>query len=155
MYVHYLSFYFYANMTQLLICLSTSKIRKSYYYPNSVQNLASKISKSGWQQINYAETVIKKRINRLGRFSCKNYYIKIVFTSFKIGSWFIAKYHIPSGLRSRIVYKFSCAGCKTCCIKEVYKHLTSDKTSHIYKHGCNWDFFSGGGGGGQVHRDLK
>ena len=66
----------------------------------------------------------------------------MVFTSFKIGSWFSAKDHIPSGLRSRVVYKFSCAGCNACYIGEtnrhlstrVNEHLTSDKSSHIYKH---------------------
>ena len=34
------------------------------------------------------------------------------FSSFKIGSMFGMKDPIPGGLRSRVVYKFVCAGCK-------------------------------------------
>ena len=50
---------------------------------------------------------------------------------------------IPSsGLRSRVIYKFSCAGCSACYIGEVNRHfasricehLSSEKHSHIFKH---------------------
>jgi len=57
-----------------------------------------------------------------------------VFTSFKDP--------IPAGLRSRIIYKFSCAGCSACYIGEtnihfatyIREHPASDKHSHILKH---------------------
>ena len=62
----------------------------------------------------YSSSIAKKCINRLVRFYCKNLNIQMVFTSFKIDSWFSAKDYIPSGLRSRVVYKFSCAGCNAC-----------------------------------------
>ena len=55
---------------------------------------------------------------------------------------FSVKDSVPPGLRSRVVYKFSCAGCNASYIGEttrhictrVREHLLSDKTSHIYKH---------------------
>ena len=45
-------------------------------------------------------------------------------------------------LRTRIVYKFSCASCNACYISEasrhfstrVDEHLSSDRSSHVYKH---------------------
>ena len=48
----------------------------------------------------------------------------------------------PAGLRSRVIYKFSCAGCSTCYVGEtnrhfatrIREHLSSDKNSHIFKH---------------------
>ena len=68
--------------------------------------------------------------------------IKLLFTPFKIKSWFGAKDPIPAGLRSRVIYKFSCAGCSACYIGEtkrhfatrIREHLASDKHSHIFKH---------------------
>ena len=49
---------------------------------------------------------------------------------------------IPRGLRSRVVYKFACAGCNACYVGEttrhfstrVREHLVTDKASHIFKH---------------------
>ena len=49
---------------------------------------------------------------------------------------------IPAGLRSRVIYKFSCAGCNACYIGQtnrhfatgIREHLASDKHSHIFKH---------------------
>ena len=49
---------------------------------------------------------------------------------------------IPSDLRARVVYKFSCAGCTASYVGEtvrhlatrVNEHLVSDRTSHIRKH---------------------
>lgn len=68
--------------------------------------------------------------------------IKLVFNTFKLRNLFSVKDSVPPGLRSRVVYKFSCAGCNASYIGEttrhictrVREHLLSDKTSHIYKH---------------------
>ena len=87
-------------------------------------------------------TIISKRIQRLSKFYCKGLIVKIAFSSFKIGAWLSLKDPIPCGLRSRVVYKFSCAGCSACYVGEtcrhfstrVNEHLTRDKASHIYKH---------------------
>ena len=49
---------------------------------------------------------------------------------------------VPDGLRSRVVYKFVCAGCNACYVGEtcrhfstcVREHLLSDRASYIFKH---------------------
>ena len=49
---------------------------------------------------------------------------------------------VPDGLRSRVVYKFACAGCNACYVgetarhfsKRAREHLASDRASHIFKH---------------------
>ena len=49
---------------------------------------------------------------------------------------------VPQRLRSRVVYKFTCAGCSACYIVETTPHIctrvreyvVSDKASHVYKH---------------------
>jgi len=60
----------------------------------------------------------------------------------KIGNLFGVKDLIPCGLRSRVVYKFACAGCNACYVGEITRyfssrvreHLVSDRASHIFKH---------------------
>ena len=55
---------------------------------------------------------------------------------------FGVKEPIPGGLRSRVVYKFTCAGCNACHVDEtvrhfsmrVKEHLASDRASHIFQH---------------------
>ena len=45
-------------------------------------------------------------------------------------------------LQSRVIYKFSCAGCSACSVGEtkrhvatrIREHLSSDKHSHVFKH---------------------
>ena len=68
---------------------------------------------------------------------------KLVSTpSFNIKSWFGVKDLIPAGLRSRVIYKFSWAGCSACYVGEtnrhvatrIPEHLSCDKHSHIFKH---------------------
>ena len=55
---------------------------------------------------------------------------------------FSVKDSVLQSLRSRVVYKFSCAGCNASYIGEttlhicarVREHLLSDKSSHVYRH---------------------
>ena len=73
---------------------------------------------------------------------CKNLDIKLVFVPYKIKNLFSAKDAISKLSRSRVVYKFSCAGCSACYVSEtnwhlatrVREHLTSDKNSDIFQH---------------------
>ena len=68
----------------------------------------------------------------------------LAFSSFKICSTcvFSVKDPIPLDLCSRVVYKFSCAGCNACYIGEtsghisthIREHLSRDRNSHIYQH---------------------
>ena len=56
--------------------------------------------------------------------------------------WNEVKDSVPRELRSRVIYKFTCACCNACYIGEtgrhfstrVREHLSSDKSSHIFKH---------------------
>ena len=53
---------------------------------------------------------------------------------------FSSKDSVPNGLRSRVVYKFACAGCNACNVGETAphfstrarEHLASDRASHIF-----------------------
>ena len=66
----------------------------------------------------------------------------LAFSSFKVGSLFSVQDPVPNGLRSCVVYKFSCAGCAACYVGEttrnfntrVREHLETDRASHIFKH---------------------
>jgi len=87
---------------------------------------------------------ILKIINDTSKFRyCNDLDIKLVLSSFKIGNDLCGvKDPIPGGLRSRVVYKFTCAGCNACYVGEttrhfstrVRAHLAVDKASHIFKH---------------------
>ena len=63
----------------------------------------------------------------------------LAFSSFKVGSLLSVKNPIPSGLRSCVFYKFSCAGCAACettrhFSTRVREHLETGRASHILKH---------------------
>ena len=84
----------------------------------------------------------QRRIKKSVHTFSSNLDIELVFTPFKIKSWFGVKDPIPAGLRSRVIYKFSWAGCRACYVGEtnrhvatrIREHLSSDKHSHIFKH---------------------
>ena len=84
----------------------------------------------------------QKRVRHLIKRYCNDLDIKLVFSSFKIGTLFGVKDPVPGGLRSRVVYKFACAGCNACYVGETTRHfstrvrenLVSDRASHIFKH---------------------
>ena len=65
-----------------------------------------------------------------------------MFTSTKIKSFSSAKDSVPRYLKSRVVYKFSCAGCNSCYVGEttryldtrIEEHLKKGKKSAEYKH---------------------
>ena len=97
----------------------------------------------------------RKLINRF----CKLIEIKFVCSTFKIKNFFNVKDPFPDRLRVRIVYQFSCASYNACYVgetsryfaKRVREHLSSDRSSHVYKHlqalesdcrtSCNLDCF--------------
>ena len=101
-----------------------------------------------------AQQRVRKLINRF----CKPFEIKFVYSTLKIKNLFNVKDPLPDRLRTRIVYKFSCASCNACYVGEtsrhfstrVHEHLYSDSSSHVYKHlqalescrtSCNLDCF--------------
>ena len=87
-------------------------------------------------------TVAQSKIRRLVNRYCNDLDIKLVFTTFKLRNIFSVKDSVPRELRSRLIYKFTCACCNACYIGEtghhfstrVREHLSSDKSSHIFKH---------------------
>ena len=92
--------------------------------------------------IGYFSSIIEKRIRRVSQFYCNNVNIVLAFSYFKVVSLLSVKDPIPSGLRSRVVYKFSCAGCAACYVGETTQHfstrsrehLETDRASRIFKH---------------------
>ena len=87
-------------------------------------------------------TVAQSKILRLVNHYCNDLDFKLVFTTFKLRNLFSVKDSVPSELRSRMIYKFTCACCNACYIGEtgrhfftrVREHLSYDKSSHIFKH---------------------
>ena len=87
--------------------------------------------------------IAQTKLRQLLKHYCKaDLDIKLVFSTFKLRNMFSVKDSVPQGLRSRVVYKFSCAGCNASYIGETTRHLRtrarehllSDKSSHVYRH---------------------
>jgi len=87
-------------------------------------------------------TVAQSKIRHLVNRYCNDLDIKLVFTTFKLRNLFSVKDSVPRELLSRVIYKFTCACCNACYMGEtgrhlstgVCEHLSSDKSSHIFKH---------------------
>lgn len=67
-----------------------------------------------------------------------------MFTPFKVGCLFGVKDLIPRGLRSRVVYRFSCGGCNACYgltnrhfATGIREHLSPDKNS-LWVRNCHY-----------------
>ena len=92
-----------------------------------------------------AQRSIRKLANRL----CKPIDLRLVLTTFKVRNLFNVKDAVPEGLRTRVVYKFSCASCNACYVGEtsrhfstrVREHLLSDRSSNGFKHLQSSEFF--------------
>ena len=76
-------------------------------------------------------THVQRRIKNLTQRYCKNLDIKLVFAPYKIKNLFSAKDAISKLSRSRVVYKFSCAGCSACYVGETNRHLAIQKFGFI------------------------
>ena len=92
---HYL-FNSFASTSRTFAATSSNVSRTHYYKSPFVDPFSS-----------YAQ----RRIKHLTRRYCKNLDIKLVFVPYKIKNVFSAKDAISKLSRSRVVYKFSCAGC--------------------------------------------
>ena len=110
----------------------------------SIQNTTSQ-GKQYFYKLPYLgrfSTIAQSKIRRLVNRYCHDLDIKLVFTTFKLRNLFSVKDSVPRELRSRVIYKFTCACCNACYIGEtgrhfstrVREHLSSDKSSHIFKH---------------------
>ncbi|CAH3121911.1 unnamed protein product, partial [Pocillopora meandrina] len=92
--------------------------------------------------IGHFSAITQKKIRHFIKRYCNDLDIKLVFSSIKIGNPFGVKDPVPDGLRSRVVYKFLCAGCNACYVGEtcrhfstrVREHLVIDRASYIFNH---------------------
>ena len=57
---------------------------------------------------------VQKRLRGLVQCYCTDNEIQLAFSSFKVGSMLSVKDPVPLDGRSRVIYKFSCAGCNAC-----------------------------------------
>jgi Reverse transcriptase (RNA-dependent DNA polymerase) len=92
--------------------------------------------------IGFVSNLTNQKIRNIVSKYCVGIDVKLIFVSFKSGSYFSLKDPLPKCLQSGVIYKFVCAGCNACYIGEssrhlktrIDEHLGKDKSSHIYKH---------------------
>ena len=124
------------------------KVIKKYlnYKFSSNQNQLKNTSDVHYFKLPYISNLShhnKNKLSKLWKEFCKeNVKIKLVFTSFKIKSYFSNKDPIPDDLKSFLVYKFTSASCSSSYIGEVCRHfktrikehIKKDNKFHIFKH---------------------
>ena len=77
----------------------------------SIQNTTSQ-GKQYFYKLPYLgrfSTIAQSKIRRLVDRYCHDLDIKLVFTTFKLRNLFSVKDSVPRELRSRVIYKFTCA----------------------------------------------
>ena len=92
--------------------------------------------------VGHFSVTAQRSIRRLANQLSKPIDIRLVSTTFKIKNLFKVKDAVPEGLRTRVVYKFSCASCNACYIGKtsrhfstrVREHLLSDRSSNVFTH---------------------
>ena len=70
------------------------------------------------------------KIRQLCKCFCKDLNIKLVFSTFKIKTFFRFKDQIPTALKSFVVYEFTCAGCNSRYIGETSRHFSMQIKEH-------------------------
>ena len=123
--------------------LKRARSYKARYIALSILRTKTKLNE--WRLVLYRERV------RLMCFTCWlrsglshfiNMDLRLVLTTSKVRNLFNVKDAVPEGLRTRVVYKFSCASCNACYVGEtsrrfstrVREHLLSDRCSNVFKH---------------------
>ena len=84
----------------------------------------------------------ERRLRKVVKRFCNDLDIKLAFPSFKIRNIFSVKDPVPSDPRSRVEYKFTCAGCNACYVGETFGHISTriqeyqgrDRPSYIFQH---------------------
>ena len=69
---------------------------------------------------NFAQRKVRTLIKKY----CSNLTIKLAFGSFKVKNLIKVKDSVPRSLRSRVVYKFTCAGCISVYVGETCRHIS-------------------------------
>ena len=87
--------------------------------------------------------IAQTKLRQLLKHYCKaDLDVKLIFSMFKLRNMFIVTDSVRLGLRSGVVYKFSCGGCNASYIGEtthhicthVHEHLLLQKSSNVYRH---------------------
>ena len=126
----YLDYKFSSNQNQLKDTPGVHFFKLTY-----IGNLSHHIKKK-------RSKLCKEFFKLFKEFYKENFNIKLVFNSFKIKNYFSYKDPIVDGLKSFLVYKFTCASCSSSYIGEtcrhfktrIEEHIKKDNKSHIFKH---------------------
>ena len=77
--------------------------------------------------------IVQTKLRKLLKRYCKaDLDVKLVFSTFKLRNMFSVKDLVPQSLRSRVVYKFLCAGCNASYIGETTRHICA----RVREHSC-------------------
>ena len=121
----------------------TDKVIKKYldHKFSSNQNELNETSDVYYFKLSYIRNFSHHSKNKLSKLCKENFYIKLVFNSFKIKNYFSYKDPVPDDLKCFLVYKFFCASCSSSCIGETCRHFKTRieehikvNKSHIFKH---------------------
>ena len=69
--------------------------------------------------IGFYSSYTRKKISSIINKYCKDLNVKVIFSPFKLCNIFSPKDFIPDSLKSRVVYKFTCAGCGARYVGEI------------------------------------
>ena len=75
--------------------------------------------------------IVKEKVRHLSTTFCKNITVQLVFSSFKIGSYFSYKDMVPPLFKSRVIYEFVCLGCNAKYIGLTTRHLGTRIAEHL------------------------
>ena len=81
--------------------------------------------------IGHFSAIPQEKIRHFIKRYCKDVDIKLVFSSFKICNLLGVKDPVLDGLRSRVVFKFVCAGCNACYVDETCRHFSTRVREHL------------------------
>ena len=101
----------------------------------SIQNYTTSQGKQYFYKLPYLgrfSTIAQSKIRRLVNRYCHDLDMKLVFTTFKLRNLFSVKDSVPRELRSRVIYKFTCACCNACYIGEAGRHFSTRVREHLF-----------------------
>ena len=105
---------------------------------NIVHNNKNVVSYHKLPYIGAYSNSTKKKNYELCETFCRNTNVEIIFLPFKLQDLFSSKDCLPVALKSFVVDKFTCVGCRSCYIGEtrisIKEHLQTDAKSHIFQH---------------------
>ena len=83
--------------------------------------------------IGFYSSYTSKKISSIINKYCKDLNVKVIFSPFKLCNIFSPKDFIPDSLKSRVVYKFTCAGCGARYVGETNRHFYTRVNEHLFR----------------------